>query len=137
MDGVLAPKIETHSITEFIFEPPVKAVSGLLKQKTLFEDKAFYTTPGFKPNTNVIVTKSALLDLLLVVEFNENYSKQIFLASKSMLLLLLAGLFFPVLGFLIKGPNIYFLMSVRWSQIAIPLMILFIALEQSKIIAVL
>jgi hypothetical protein len=135
-DAILPSQETVHELNEFVFEYPIKGNGGLLKQKTYFEGITFYTTPNFKTNTNIVVVKSGLIGLVQEIRFNAKYCKQIFIASKSMFLLLLAGLFFPVLGYLIKGPNIYFLMSVRWSQIAIPFILLFIAIEQGKMIAI-
>lgn len=135
-DAILPSQETVHELNEFVFETPIKGNGGLLKQKTYFEGVTFYTTPNFKTNTNIVVVKSGLIGLVKEIRFNAKYCKQIFIASKSMFLLLLAGLFFPVLGYIIKGPNIYFLMSVRWSQIAIPFILLFIAIEQGKMIAI-
>lgn len=136
IDETLPRQLTKHSISEFNFETPQRGAGGLLKQKTTFQNKVFYTNPGFKKDKVVFVYKSAVLGLLTQINFSKKYSKYVFVASKSMFLLLLAGLFFPVLGYLIKGPNIYFLMSVRWSQIAVPCILIFTLLEQAKIIAI-
>lgn len=135
LDEILPSKVTEHSIVEFTFEKAERAAGGLLKQKTTFENIVFYTNPGFITDQHVLVYKSTILGLLTDVKFSNRYSKPIFVASKSMLLLLLSGLFFPIVGYFIKGPNIYFLMSVRWSQIAIPFTLLFMLLEQSKLFA--
>jgi curved DNA-binding protein CbpA len=134
LDSTLPVTIETHTKNTVTFEQTITSVGGLRIQKTHFGGTTFYITENIKVSDNIRVTRSAVFNDILEIQFNDFYVKTIFIASKSMLPILIIALLFPFIGLVVKGPNIYFLMAVRWAKILIPISLMLILLEQARLI---
>lgn len=133
-DNVAEP-IQRHvELSSFEFNKAIKRNSGLLLSQVEYNYQTFYAYPLSDVNYNPVVTESYIFKDLLEVKFDKYYSKKIYLASRSMLFPLICGLLFPLIGLFRKGPNIFFYLSVRWGQIAIPLLYVFTLFEQFRII---